>query len=198
MDIKDRQNTNFEATKAPEGLSPKEQRYFQIMQELVQNKISLASAAEQLGITQRQVRNKLKRIKEEGFTGLAHKNRGRPSNRRLPEAIVEKIKVLIRTESAGLGATALAQLIKDKHNLEVSRETVRKLMKEQGVPTRGKRRSKKKAQAHSKSFSNSNQNSPASQSSTAHRTAHTQPNKDISSTTSSLGSYMNKDTKNHR
>jgi len=187
MDIKDRQNSTVETTGTPEGLSAKEQRYYRIMQELVQNKISLPGAAEQLGITQRQVRNKLKRIREEGFSGLAHKNRGKPSNRRLPDNVVEEIKVIIGKESSGLGATALAQLIKDKHNIQVSRETIRKLMKEQGVPTRGKRRTKKQTQNQPKTFNTSAQ--------TVQKQVSNQQELK-SPATSSLGGYMNKDEKN--
>ena len=60
-------------------MSRKESQQIPAFEKLLEQKISQKAAAMMLKITDRQVRNRLKRYRENGAAGLVHKGRGRKS-----------------------------------------------------------------------------------------------------------------------
>jgi transposase len=54
-------------------------------------KITPRERAEKTGVSYRQARRLKKKVKERGLEGLAHGNRGRPSARRVVEALREQV-----------------------------------------------------------------------------------------------------------
>lgn len=65
-------------------MSDKERERLVTMRAVVAGQITPRQAAEQLGISVRQVHRSLVRYRAEGAAGLIHRSRGRPSNRRYP------------------------------------------------------------------------------------------------------------------
>ena len=59
-------------------------------------KITWWQAAEIIGISDRQMRRWRERYEEFGFRGLFDRRRGRPSPKRVPVAVVEKVLELYR------------------------------------------------------------------------------------------------------
>lgn len=89
-------------------------------------------AAELLGISERHYRRLLKAYKE-GIENLNSKKRGKPSNRRIKENVRQKVVEKLKNKYTECGPTfAWEKLIKDE-GLELSRETVRKIMLEEGL-----------------------------------------------------------------
>jgi transposase len=97
-------------------------------------------AAQLLGISDRHFRRLLKSYKEEGAEGLVSKKRGKPSNRRIKESIRAKIAEKAKTTYANCGPTFTWEKIVKEEKINVSLETVRKIMMEEGLWDSKKRR----------------------------------------------------------
>ena len=90
-------------------------------------RLTQKQAGDQLGLSERQVRRLVKRIRQEGDGGLIHRSRERPSNRRLCEEDREAVKefLLLATWSDFGPTYAQEQLVKQGYR--IGRETVRKM-----------------------------------------------------------------------
>jgi transposase len=102
--------------------------------------ITQREAAEELGLSIRQVKRLLKELKERGDRTVIHGLRGRPSNRKIDSKTHQKaVAVLSLDVYRGFGPTLAGEYLDKKHGIHVSRETARKWMKESGL-WKGKRR----------------------------------------------------------
>jgi len=96
-------------------------------------KMTQRQAAEELKISERQVRRLLAKLREVGDKAVLHGLRGR-SNRRIKEQDKGKaVEILSRDVYKGFGPTLAAEYLAKKHNMKVSKETVRKWMREAGL-----------------------------------------------------------------
>ena len=98
-------------------------------------------AAEQLGITVRQVK-RLKRIyKREGAKALVSKKRGRASNHQLDPQAEQQALGLLHERYADFGPTLAQEKLTEAHHIDLSVETVRRLMMQEGLwkPRRAKK-----------------------------------------------------------
>lgn len=93
--------------------------------------ITQKEAALELGVTERHVRRLLRSLKRRGDKAVIHALRGRKSNRRIEEEIRQRAtKILSQEVYRGFGPTLASEYLAKKHNVKVSRETVRKWMME--------------------------------------------------------------------
>ena len=91
--------------------------------------ITQKQAADELGITERHVRRLLRALKRRGDKVVAHALRGLPSNRKISADTEEKaIAILSQPVYRGFGPTLAAEYLSKKHDIEVSRETLRQWM----------------------------------------------------------------------
>src|SRR5580700_6453493 len=91
--------------------------------------ITQRQAAEELGITERHVRRLLRQLKRRGDKVVAHALRGLPSNRKISaDTEQEAVTILSRPVYRGFGPTLASEYLAKKHDIEVSRETVRAWM----------------------------------------------------------------------
>jgi transposase len=106
-----------------------------------ERKITQRQAAEELAISERQVRRLLTRLRSKGDKGVVHELRGRSSNRKLdPELTNRAIAVLGQDVYRGFGPTLASEYLANKHGVKASKETVRKWMREAGLWSARKRR----------------------------------------------------------
>jgi hypothetical protein len=82
----------------------------------------------------------VKRLGKEGDGGILHRLRGRASKRRIAEAVREKVVRLVKREYRDFGPTLATEYLAEKHQVKISRETLRKLLMEAGVWKRKRRR----------------------------------------------------------
>jgi transposase len=102
--------------------------------------ITQREAAEELGLSIRQVKRLLKELKKRGDRAVIHGLLGRPSNRKIASKTRQKtVAVLSMDVYRGFGPTLACEYLGKKHGIHVSRETARKWMKEAGL-WKGKRR----------------------------------------------------------
>jgi hypothetical protein len=79
-------------------------------------------------------------MREDGEAALAHANRGRPSSRRLPDAVRAKIVQLARGTYAGFNDHHLHEKLVEYEGFSLSRETLRRLLRQHGRGSPRKRR----------------------------------------------------------
>jgi transposase len=91
--------------------------------------ITQKQAAEELGVTERQVRRLLRGLRGRGDKAVSHALRGLPSNRRISaETRQEALTILSKPVYQGFRPTLASEYLAKKHGIEVSRETVRQWM----------------------------------------------------------------------
>jgi len=83
-------------------LTQKEQHRVHLLTRVQHGALQAGAAAQLLGLSLRHLRRLLARLRQQGLAALAHGNRGRPSARRLPEAIRARVLTLARTRYAGV------------------------------------------------------------------------------------------------
>src|SRR5579859_2262124 len=121
-------------------LSQKELQRVSVLSTCLEGGLACASAAGLLALSVRQVKRLKKRLREEGEAALAHANRGRPSPRRLPEATRQRILHLARSKYAGFNDHHLCEKLVEHEGLALSRETLRRLLRQAGLGSPRKRR----------------------------------------------------------
>lgn len=93
------------------------------------NLITQGAAAEELGLSSRQVRRLLRELGKRGDKAVVHALRGKRSNRKIGEKIERQaVKILSMPVYEGFGPTLAAEYLENKHDIAVSKETVRKWM----------------------------------------------------------------------
>lgn len=103
--------------------------------------ITQKQAAEEIGVTERQVRRLLRKLRRKGDRAVIHELRGRPSSRKLPEELQQRaIVVLSDPVYRGFGPTLAAEYLEKKHQIAVSKETLRGWMFQAGLWIPGPRR----------------------------------------------------------
>jgi Integrase core domain len=91
--------------------------------------ITQREAAEELGLSVRQVKRLLHALKKRGDKAVVHGLRGRGSNRRIEEQIEhEAVRILSAPVYEGFGPTLAAEYLRKKHSISASKETVRQWM----------------------------------------------------------------------
>jgi transposase len=113
-------------------LSQKELQRVCVISSCAKGDMACARAAELLSLSVRQVRRLKKRLRELGEAALAHANRGRPSPRRVPQQVSQTALRLARTTYAGFNDHHLCGKLCGVEGLSLSRETLRRLLRQAG------------------------------------------------------------------
>ena len=99
------------------NLTTKEKLKLNVVQKIIAGECTKKEASEMLGITSRQINRLLIKFKEEGEKAFVHKNRGRISNKRIPENIKSEIVNLYITEYFDYNFTHFYEEIWEKYKL---------------------------------------------------------------------------------
>ena len=121
-------------------LSQKELQRVSVISACIKGDLACARAAVLLCLSVRQIKRLKKRMREDGEAALAHANRGRPSHRRLPDAVRERIVQLSRNTYAGFNDHHLCEKLVEREGFSLSRETLRRLLRQHGLGSPRKRR----------------------------------------------------------
>src|ERR1039458_9223652 len=91
--------------------------------------ITRREAAEELGVSVRQVKRLLYGLKKRGDQAVIHGLRGRPSKRKIDGSIERQaVKILSAPVYEGFGPTLAAEYLGNQHGIAASKETVRQWM----------------------------------------------------------------------
>jgi len=121
-------------------LSQKELQRVSVMSACIKGDMACARAAGLLCLSVRQIKRLKKRMREDGEAALAHANRGRPSHRRLSDAVRQRIVQLARTTYAGFNDHHFCEKLVEREGFSLSRETLRRLLRKNGIGSPRKRR----------------------------------------------------------
>jgi transposase len=116
-------------------MSRKERDRLKVMAAVAQRRLRQRAAGRLVGLSERQARRILVRYRAEGDAGLVHRGRGRPSNRRLPEALRRRVMGRVVRQYRDFGPTFAAEKLQEREGLVVSRETLRRWMIAEGLWT---------------------------------------------------------------
>lgn len=114
-------------------MSVKELRRVHVIRQTREQKLTQVKAATLLGLTPRHIRRLLARVAQAGDQGLAHRGRGKPSNRRIPETVKAKALTLCATRYGDFGPTLAAEQLAKRHGITLSDETLRGWLLATGV-----------------------------------------------------------------
>ena len=105
-------------------------------------KITWWSAAEIIGVTDRTMRRWRERMEEHGYSGLADRRKGRPSDKRVAVATVEEVLRLYRETYFDLNIRHFHEKLREEHGIDLSYTWVQKALQGAGLVARGRKRGK--------------------------------------------------------
>jgi hypothetical protein len=122
-------------------MSTKELSRLEVMQRLKAKRLIQKEAAILLGLSIRQIKRLWQKYQKQDAQGLISKRRGQASNNRIAAGVSQKVLDLIKKKYADFGPTLAHEKLTEVHKLSLSRESVRKLMIEEGLwkPRRAKK-----------------------------------------------------------
>ena len=113
-------------------MSKRELNRLDVLARLDGDRLTARAAAELMTVTLRQTYRLLGRYRDGGALAIANQRRGRPSNNRLPDVVRDHAIALVRERYADFGPTFAAEKLAERHDLKVSRETLRNWMRQRG------------------------------------------------------------------
>ena len=115
-------------------MSQKERDRLKVLHEVEKGQLTQKHAAEQLKLSERQVRRLVGKLRKQGDAAVVHGLRGRASNRRIiAETERRAVEELRRDQCRGFGPTFAAQHVSKLLKMAVGRDTVRKWMMAAGL-----------------------------------------------------------------
>ncbi|MGC5803441.1 ISNCY family transposase [Ralstonia pseudosolanacearum] len=103
-----------------------------IIQALADGHLKTGIAATRLGVTSRQALRLLRCYQAQGAVGLQNKHQGQPGNNQLPPGLESRIRGLIRDSYADFGPTLACEKLRERHGIDLAKETVRRIMIDAG------------------------------------------------------------------
>jgi transposase len=114
-------------------MSKRELNRIDVLARLDGCRLTAAAAADLMRVTLRQTHRLLKRYRDGGAPAIANRRRGRPSNNRLSDVVRDHAIALVREYYADFGPTLAAEKLSERHDVRVSRETLRGWMRQAGI-----------------------------------------------------------------
>lgn len=109
-------------------MSQKEIKKYDIIKKLISKELNGSEVADILNITARHVRRLKSKVAKGGIKALIHGNRGKPSNRRLPEKERQRIISLLHKHYSDFGPALAAEKLDELHKIKRDKGTVRSIM----------------------------------------------------------------------
>jgi len=113
-------------------MSVEEIRRSGIIQKSIGGEVTQVKGAQLIGISDRQMRRIIKRVRESGIAAIAHGNRGRVSNRRISNKTRKQILKLYDKLYYDFGPTLASEKLLERDGIEISHDTLRLWLLDQG------------------------------------------------------------------
>lgn len=121
-------------------MNQEEQQRIVALTRVLEGLLTVPDAARLIAVSVRHCRRLLAEFRREGPAALAHGNRGHPPHNRLAKRVRQRVVQLAKTTYAGFNDHHLTEMLADEHALHVSRPTVRRWLREAGLPSPHTRR----------------------------------------------------------
>ena len=124
-------------------MSQKELQRIKVIENAVDDRITTAEASVLLKLSERQVKRLKAKYQADNVDWVRHGNTGQEKPWRLSETVRARIVELARDKYAGFNDSHLAEKLATVEGIKVSRETVRRVLREAGIKSPQKRRAPK-------------------------------------------------------
>jgi nucleoid-associated protein YgaU/transposase len=114
----------------PARMATREQQREQVLDAVVEGKLTQAAAAAVLDLSVRQLRRLLAAYRSQGAAGLVHANRGRAPWQAISPSIKAQVVALARERYVGLSQQQLTDRLAHEHGIVLHRTTVRRILLE--------------------------------------------------------------------
>jgi len=121
-------------------MSQKERTRYHLLLMVMEQRVTLKEAGVKMGLSYRQAKRVKKKFETLGAKGIVHGNRGRPSSQGLNDALRGRILELSGTKYKELNDTHFTEKLREVEDIKVSRETVRRLRRSEGIKPKRKRK----------------------------------------------------------
>lgn len=118
----------------------RDQQRVEVIQALMDSRLSAAQAAQVLGRSERQVWRLLGCARQAGLAGLLHGNRGREPVNKSDERLWQRVLKLAAEKYQGVNDRHLQELLARRHGISVCRESLRKRLRGAGLEPKRSRR----------------------------------------------------------
>ena len=122
------------------ALSQRELKRWHLLKLEQETRITLKEAAERMGLSYRQASRLKEKAARDGPAGLVHGNRARRPDNGLDEQIRQRILELSRSQYALFNDGHFTEKLATEEGIRVSRETVRRIRRDAGIPPKRRRR----------------------------------------------------------
>lgn len=126
-------------------MSLKEVDRLKILERVKSKKITQVKAAEEIGISKRQMIRIYKTFQQQGISGIVSRKRGKPSNRKMSEQVREAVLKTIQTKYSDFGPTLAHEKLTGLEHFKIGLESVRQLMIRGGL---WKKKTRKQIKPH--------------------------------------------------
>lgn len=117
-----------------------DQKRIDAVQAASDGRLEKGRCGEVLGVTVRQVNRLINKLRTVGIAGLIHGNRGRASPRQLSKKIRDTILDLVADRYKDINDTHLMEILMREKKIKIARETLRSLLRTNGISPKRKRR----------------------------------------------------------
>jgi transposase len=122
------------------ALSMDEISRLKILEQVDQGRLSLKSGTDALKISYRHGKRLLVRYRREGPGGLVHRRRGGPAHNAFNPEVRERVIKLHQEHYSQFNDTHFVEMLREREGLGISRETVRRWLREAGIEPKRRRR----------------------------------------------------------
>jgi hypothetical protein len=114
-------------------MTAQDARRLYVVEQVIARRVRQRAAAGLLACSVRQLKRLVRRVRQEGPAGIVHRLRGRPSNRRHPVALQQRVLRLWQTTYRDFGPTLTQEKLAERDHIRVGRETVRRWLGAAGL-----------------------------------------------------------------
>ena len=114
-------------------LSKREIERLRIIHRVMGKQMTQVKASELLGITDRQVRNIIGKIQNNGDGAIAHGNRGRVAANKMPAEFEARIGGIVKRRYPDFGPKFASEKLEEREEIKVSKEKLRQIMIAKGL-----------------------------------------------------------------
>jgi transposase len=116
----------------------KQQQWGDVIQAVIERRMGVERAAHILNRSIRQVYRLVSKARKLGVSNIAHGNTGKTPSNKIGEEVWNKVLLLARTRYRNSNDYQLQRILKEEHNLTISRESLRKKLRASGISPKGK------------------------------------------------------------
>ena len=114
-------------------MNQREQRRVIVLTQVVGGGMTVAEAAVQMGVSERQVRRLVAGFRREGVVAVVHGNRGRAPAHTVAEETRHQVRALATGKGAGFNQQHLTEQLAEREGITLSRSTVRRILAAEGI-----------------------------------------------------------------